>query len=30
MGGFVLYLGSYVAYDSGVGGFVLYLGNCVV
>ena len=25
MGGFVLYLGNYVVYNSGVGGFVLYL-----
>ena len=30
MGGFVLYLGNYVVYDSGVGGFILYLGNYVV
>ena len=25
MGGFVLYLGNYVVYNSDVGGFVLYL-----
>ena len=30
MGGFVLHLGNYVVYDSGVGGLVLYLGNYVV
>ena len=30
MGGFVLYLGNYVVYDSGVEGFILYLGNYVV
>ena len=30
MGGFVLFLGIYVVFDSGVGGFVLYLGNYVV